>query len=165
MSVWVIIVECIIVSVLFSAMVVVLLNKDPVNMIVNYPPEIQAEYYRSQGLEAKKEKLTAKNYIAKAIFMLVALAVIVGLAYLAGAMTFWSGFIAAACYVFSIFAVDTFIIDWIFFARVKRWRLPGTEHMDKEYAQKWFHVKDCLPMVPVFLVLAIIVGLIIMWIC
>ncbi len=165
MSVWVIIVECIIVSVLFSAMVVVLLNKDPVNMIVNYPPEIQAEYYRSQGLEAKKEKLTAKNYIAKAIFMLVALAVIVGLAYLAGARTFWSGFIAAACYVLSIFAVDTFIIDWIFFARVKRWRLPGTEHMDKEYAQKWFHVKDCLPMAPVFLVLVIIVGLIIMWIC
>ena len=145
MSVWIIIVECLVISVLFSIMVVTMLNKDPVNMIVNYPPEIQAEYYRSQGLEAKKEKLTAKNYIA-------------------GARTFLDGFIAAACYFLAIFAVDTFIIDWIFFARVKRWRLPGTEHMDREYAQKWFHVKDCLPMVPVFAVLAVIVGLIIMWI-
>lgn len=47
MSVWIIIVECLVISVLFSIMVVTMLNKDPVNMIVNYPPEIQAEYYRS----------------------------------------------------------------------------------------------------------------------
>ena len=96
MSVWIIIVECLVISVLFSIMVVTTLNKDPVNMIVNYPPEIQAEYYRSQGLEAKKEKLTAKNYIAKVIFMLVALVVIIGLAYLAGARTFLDGFIATS---------------------------------------------------------------------
>ena len=164
MSAWIIIVECPVIAIPFSLMVVIMLNKDPVNMIVNYPPEIQAEYYRSQGLEAKKEKLTAKNYIAKAIFMVVALAVVVGFAYLAGARTFLDGFIAAICYCLALFAFDTFIIDWIFFPRVKRWRLPGTEHMDKEYAQKWFHVKACLPMIPVFLALAVITGLIVMWI-
>lgn len=162
MSAWIILVECLVIAIPFSLMVVIMLNKDPVNMIVNYPPEIQAEYYRSQGLEAQKQKLSAKNYIAKAIFMVVALAVVVGLAYLAGARSFLDGFIASICYFLALFAVDTFIIDWIFFARVKRWRLPGTEHMDKEYAQKWFHVKDCLPMVPVFLVCAVLVGLIIM---
>ena len=97
--------------------------------------------------------------------MLFALAICVGLAYLAGARTFLDGFMAAVFYSLALFAFDTFIIDWIFFARVKRWRLPGTEHMDKEYAQKWFHVKDCFPMVPVFLALAVLVGLIIMWIC
>ncbi len=122
MSVLIIIVECLVLSALFSLMVVIMLNKNPVSMIANYPPEIQAEYYKSQGLEAQKEKLTAKNYIV----------------------------------------VDTFIIDWIFFTTVKRWRLPGTEHMDKEYSQKWFHIKDCLPMVPVFLVFAVLEGLIIM---
>lgn len=164
MSALTIIIECLILAIPFSIMVTVLLNKDPVNMITDYPPEIQAEYYRSQGLEAKKEKLTAKNYIAKAIFMVVALAVVVGFAYLAGARTFLDGFIAAICYCLALFAFDTFIIDWIFFPRVKRWRLPGTEHMDKEYAQKWFHVKDCFPMIPVFLALAVIAGLIVMWI-
>ena len=162
MSAWIIIIECPVIAIPFSLMVVIILNKDPVNMIVNYPPEIQAEYYRSQGFEAQKQKLSAKNYIAKAIFMVVALAVVVGLAYLAGARSFLDGFIASICYFLALFAVDTFIIDWIFFARVKRWRLPGTEHMDKEYAQKWFHVKDCLPMIPVFLVCAVLVGLIIM---
>ena len=162
MTPWIIIVECLAIAIPFSLMVVIMLNKDPVNMIVNYPPEIQAEYYRSQGMEAKKEKLTAKNYIAKGIFMLVALAAAVGLSELAGAHSFLDGFIAAVCYAFAGFAFDTFIIDWIFFPRVKRWRLPGTEHMDKEYAQKWFHVKDCLPMVPVFLIAAALNGLLVM---
>lgn len=162
MTPWILIVECLAIGIPFSLMVVIMLNKDPVNMIVNYPPEIQAEYYRSQGLEAKKEKLTAKNYIAKVIFMVAALAVMVGLSRLAGAHSFLDGFIAALCYSLSLFVVDTFIIDWIFFARVKRWRLPGTEHMDKEYAQKWFHVKDCFPMIPVFLIAAALNGLIVM---
>ena len=97
-----------------------MLNKNPVNMIVYYPPEIQAEYYCSQGMEAKKEKLTAKNYIAKVIFMVVALAVMVGLSDPAGAHIFLDGFIAALCYAIALFIVDTFIIDWFFFARVKR---------------------------------------------
>lgn len=107
MSAWLIVVECLLINIPFSLMVVILLNKDPLNMIVNYPPEIQAEYYRSQNLESKKEKLTAKNYIAKAIFMVVALAVIVGLAYLAGARTFLDGFIAAVAVIVG------FICKWL----------------------------------------------------
>jgi len=61
MTLWILIVECLAIAVPFSLMVVIMLNKDPVNMIVNYPPEIQAEYYRSQGFESKKQKLTAKK--------------------------------------------------------------------------------------------------------
>ena len=99
-----------------------------------------------------------------AVECLAALTVIVGMAYLAGARTFISGTLAALCYVLAIFTYDTFIIDRIFFPRVKRWRLPSTEHMDKEYAQKWFHVKACLPMIPAYAVMAALVGLIIMWI-
>ena len=41
-------------------------------------------------------------------------------------------------------AWDTFFIDWVLFAHLRCFRLPGTEHMDKEYAQKWFHVKGML---------------------
>lgn len=164
MTLWILAVECLAAAAVFTVMVVSLLNKDPVNMITDYPPEIQAEYYRSQGVEARKEKLSLKNYIAKGIFLLAALAAVVGMAYLAGARTFISGALAALCYVLAIFAYDTFIIDWIFFPRVKRWRLPGTEHMNKEYAQKWFHVKACFPMIPVYVVMAALVGLIIMWI-
>ena len=139
MSVLTIIIECLILAIPFSIMVTVILNKDPVNMITDYPPEIQAEYYRSQGLEAKKEKLTAKNYIAKAIFMVVALAVVVGFAYLARARSFLDGFIAAICYCLALFAFDTFIIDWIFFPRV----ILNTNKKREKICAEILYMRDC----------------------
>lgn len=158
------IIESVVIVAAFCVMCVTMMTKNPESMVADYPPDIREMYYKSQGKEEEKEKLTAKNYVAKGIFMLVALAVVVGLAALAGARTFWQGFLAAVIYVLVIFAFDTFILDWIFFSRIKKWRLPGTESMDKEYAQKWFHVKACFPMIPVFLVFAVLAGLIIMWI-
>ena len=53
--------------------------------------------------------------------------------------------------------MHTFFIDWVLFAKMKMFRLPGTEHMDKEYAQKWFHVKGMLFPGSVF---GVIIGLI-----
>lgn len=55
-------------------------------------------------------------------------------------------------------AYDTFFLDWVLFARLKMFRLPGTEHMDKEYAQKWFHVKGMLFPGSLF---ALIIGLLV----
>lgn len=58
---------------------------------------------------------------------------------------------------------DTFFLDWVVFANIKRIRLPGTEHMNKEYHQKWFHVKACIPMIPVFAIFgAICAGIMIL---
>lgn len=162
MNIGILIIESLIIIIAFCIMVITIINRNPESMVADYPPEIQEAYYRNQGRPAEKEKLTAKNYVAKALFMIVALAVVVGLAALAGARNFLQGFVAAVVYVLVIFAFDTFILDWIFFPRIKKWRLPGTENMDREYAQKWFHVKACIPMIPVFLVFAVLVGLIIM---
>ena len=39
-----------------------------------------------------------------------------------------------------------------------------TENMDKEYHQKWFHVKVCLPMIPVFAAVGALSSLIMIWI-
>lgn len=55
-------------------------------------------------------------------------------------------------YTLALFAWDTFFLDWVLFANIKKIRLPGTEHIDKEYHQKWFHIKVCIPMIPVFAV-------------
>lgn len=167
MNAGILIIEMLIIAAAFSIMVISMENKAVKNrnfdsLVADYPTDIQETYYRSQGKKAEKEKLTAKNYVAKAVFMAVALAVVIALAALAGARTFWQGFLAAVIYTLGIFAVDTFVIDWIVFPRIKKWRLPGTETMDKEYAQKWFHVKACFPMIPVFLVFAILAGIVIM---
>lgn len=47
---------------------------------------------------------------------------------------------------------------------LKKFRLPGTEHMDKEYHQKWFHVKVCIPMIPIFAIVGVLSALIMIWI-
>ncbi|MCD8115902.1 MAG: hypothetical protein LUE21_02100, partial [Oscillospiraceae bacterium] len=59
---------------------------------------------------------------------------------------------------------DTCFLDWVLFPNIRRVRLPGTEHMDREYRQKWFHVKAMLPMLPVFVLGGIIIALMITWI-
>ena len=57
---------------------------------------------------------------------------------------------------------DTLFIDWVLFANLKAFRLEGTEHMDKAYHQKWFHLKGMLfPGVVFGTVPALIVGLLI----
>lgn len=57
-----------------------------------------------------------------------------------------------------------FIFSWILFANIKRLRLPGTEHMEREYYQKWFHIKACIPMIPVFMIGGILSSLLMTWI-
>ena len=59
---------------------------------------------------------------------------------------------------------DIFFMDWVLFANMKRFRLEGTEHMDKEYHQKWFRLKGMLfPGIVFALITAALVGLIVMF--
>ena len=62
----------------------------------------------------------------------------------AGAKTFWEGFLLSFGLMVWIGAYDTFFIDWVLFANLKMYRLEGTEHMDKAYHQKWFHLRGAL---------------------
>ena len=56
-------------------------------------------------------------------------------------------------------AYDTFFIDWVLFANLPMFRLEGTEHMDKAYHQKWFHLKGMLfPGIVFALIPAALVG-------
>lgn len=88
--------------------------------------------------------------------MLFTVMLVVG-AILAGAKTFWAGALFATILFGVVGAWDTFFIDWVLFANLRCFRLPGTEHMDKAYHQKWFHVKGML--FPGLLFLVIIAGL------
>ena len=60
---------------------------------------------------------------------------------------------------------DTCFLDWVLFANLPRFRLEGTEHMDKAYHQKWFHLKGMLfPGLLFAGIPAALVGLLVMWI-
>lgn len=81
---------------------------------------------------------------------------------IAGAETFMQGFVLTFGLMVWIGAYDTFFLDWVLFANLKRFRLEGTEHMDKAYHQKWFHLKGMLfPGLVFGLIPALLVGLLV----
>ena len=148
MSISVIVIEIAVLLASFTVLVFGMLLISPLTFISDYPPEIQAEYYRSQHKEAAKEKLTKLMILKKLLAVAVFLFLFAWMLHLAGAETFWQGVGLTWVYMFCVFAWDTFFLDWVLFANIKRVRLPGTEHMEREYHQKWFHVKVCLPVLP-----------------
>lgn len=157
-------IELLTLIVCFTLIITIPITINPVSFISDYPPEIQEEYYRSQKREKKKEALTKAMIVKKAVFLIIALFVCAWMAHTAGANTFLQGALLSFSYVIVIAAFDTFILDWIFFPRVKRWRLPGTEHMDREYSQKWFHLKGVLVVAPLGVIFAMIAGAVMVWI-
>ncbi len=148
----------------FTVLVFGMLLISPRTFISDYPPKIQEEYYRSQHKEAAKEKLSKLMLAKKLIAVIVFLLLFAWMLHLAGAKTFWQGVGLTWVYMLCVFAWDTFFLDWVLFANIKRVRLPGTEHMEKEYHQKWFHVKVCLPVLPFALLAGFISSGLMLWI-
>lgn len=164
MNISVIIIEVIVMFLVFSFLTFGLLCISPLTYISDYPPEIQEEYYRSQHKEASREKLTVIMKIKKLVAVIVFMFIFAWMLHIAGAETFLQGLLLSYAFIFLLFAWDTFFLDWVVFANMKRIRLPGTEHMEKEYHQKWFHVKVCIPVIPVFLIMGVLSTLIMIWI-
>ena len=130
--------------------------------IHNYPPDIREEYFKTH--ERMEVSYRSKNVIlTKGLGVCLFTAILTVCAKLAGAMTFWQGFGLAFGLMVWIGAYDTFFLDWVLFANLPMFRLKGTEHMDKAYHQKWFHVKGMLfPGIVFALIPALIVGWIVM---
>lgn len=157
-------VTVIVVELLIMFLVICLLLINPVTFISDYPPEIQEIYYKSQNKEAEKEKLTTMKIIKKVVVLIVFMFLFAWMLHLAGAKIFIQGLLLTYTYAIALFAWDTFFLDWVLFVNIKKIRLPGTEHMDKEYHQKWFHVKVCIPMIPIFAIVGVLSALIMIWI-
>ena len=146
----IIFIEIIIMLLVFGFFVFGLLCISPLTFISDYPPEIQEVYYRTQHKEVTKKKLTWAMKNKKLVALIAFMFLFAWMLHLAGAKNFVEGLLLSYVYILCLFAWDTFFLDWVLFANMKRIRLPGTEHMEKEYHQKWFHVKVCIPMIPVF---------------
>ncbi len=150
MSITIYLIELVIMCLVFGVVVFGMMFLNPVSFISDYPPEIQARYYETQHKEAEKEKLTTIMIVKKVVALIAFAFLFAWMAHIAGADSFLSGLLLTYGYMVVLMAFDTFFLDWVLFANIKKIRLPGTEDMDKEYHQKWFHVKVTLPMVPVF---------------
>ena len=136
MSIWVILIEMAVFAALFTAIVFFAASGDRKHSpaaIHNYPPDIQEEYFKTKNV-----------ILTKGFGVLLFTGILLVCALAAGAKTFWQGFGLAFGLMAWIGVYDTCFLDWVLFANLPRFRLEGTEHMDKAYHQKWFHAKGML---------------------
>lgn len=164
MSLSVFVIECVIFMAVFGALVFGMLLVNPLTFVSDYPPEIQERYYTSQQKEKSRRKLTAVMAVKKVIGLIAAVFLLTWMAHRAGAESFVEGLFLAYGYMFVWGVFDTCFLDWVLFPNIKRVRLPGTEDMDQEYHQKWFHVKVMLPLLPVFAIGGLVIAGIMVWI-
>ena len=143
---WVILLEAVAFAAIFTAIVFSAYRGDKMYTpaaIHNYPPDIQEEYFKTH--ERVDVSVKSKSVLlTKSLGIVIFTGILFVCALLAGAKTFLEGFLLTFGLMVWIGAYDTFFLDWVLFANLKRFRLEGTEHMDKAYHQKWFHLKGML---------------------
>ena len=131
--------ECLVAVILFTCAIRIPLCRNPVWWIHDYPKDLQEKYFESHA-RIPTQAFSVPVLIKKCVALLLALAVFVGLVLLVGADSFKSAFLTSYGIWLLVDWYDCFFLDWVLFANVKRIRLPGTEHMDKVYHQKKYHV-------------------------
>ena len=131
--------ECIVILILFTCSIMIPLCRNPVWWIHDYPEDIQKKYFETHE-RIPTQPLSVPVLLKKGAALILAMVLFVGLVLLVGADSFKTAFLASYGIWFLVDWYDCFFLDWVLFANVKRIRLPGTEHMDKAYHQKKYHV-------------------------
>ena len=157
----VLLIQCILCCLIFTLIILPTQYKDPLKMIMSYPPDIikrVEELPQYKGTIKKREKAHISKKIGGLIFFVILLSIV---AYCSGCRDFTSTF----QHVFTLFLVvniyDVIVLDWGIFCHSKKLRIPGTEDMEKEYKNLWFHLKGAGIGVLLGLVVALLSGLII----
>lgn len=148
-------IQCVVFCLLFTLIILPAQYKDPIKMIMSYPPGIRK---RVEELPQYKEtiKQREKSHIGKKIFGLLFFVIVLsGIAYLSGCRSFGTTFVHVFTLFFVVNIYDMIVLDWGIFCHSKKLRIPGTEDMDKEYKDYMFHAKGAC----VGIVLGVIVAL------
>ncbi|MBQ0058745.1 MAG: hypothetical protein KBS83_02115 [Lachnospiraceae bacterium] len=161
MNVMIFALETLVMTVIFTLMILIPLSKNPVWWIHDFPKDIQEEYFKTH------ERIPAAPLSKPAIFKKAfAIVLVIGfmtvLVRLCGARGFRGGFLVSYAMWLIIDWYDCFILDWVFFANLKKIRLPGTEHMDRAYHQKMYHFVHSIVGMAVGLIPCLITGLVMM---
>ena len=146
MSIRVILIEMIVFSAIFTAILFAAYRggrQYSAAGIHNYPPDIQEEYFKTHE-KVDVSYRSKKVLLTKGFGVLLFTGILLVCALAAGAETFRQGFWLAFGLMVWIGIYDTCFLDWVLFANLPMFRLEGTEHMDKAYHQKWFHAKGML---------------------
>lgn len=159
-------IECVVLCIVFTLIILPAQYKDPMVMIMSYPPNIikrveQLPQYKGCIKEKEKKHISKKLF---GVFLFSVLLAVV--AYLSGC----KGFVDTFFHVFVLFFVvniyDMLVLDLGIFCHSRKLRIPGTEDMVKDYKDYLFHVKGAVKGTVIGIIVALLSGvLVLLWGC
>lgn len=152
------IIQCIILCIIFTLVIIPRQYKEPVKYIMSYPPAIRKKV---EGLPQYKNTIykDEKRHISVKIVAALLIAIVLSLvAYFSGAKSFLSTYFHVFILFFTVNIYDMLILDIGLFCHSKKLRIPGTEDMDKEYRNPWFHVVGAIKGTAIGAVVALLSG-------
>jgi len=154
-------IQCLACCLIFTLVILPAQYKDPINMIMSYPPRIRQrveELPQYKGTIKQREKA----HVSKKVFGLVFFVIVLSsVAYLSGCRSFGTTFFHVFILFFVVNMYDLIVLDWGIFCHSKKLRIPGTEDMVKEYRDYMFHVRGACIGIVLGLVVALLSGCII----
>ena len=158
----ILLIECVILCILFTLIIMPAQYKDPMSMIMSYPPNVikrveQLPQYAGCIKEREKKHISKKIF---GVFFFAGILAIV--AYFSGCR----GFVDTFFHVFILFVAvnlyDMLVLDWGVFCHSKKLRIPGTEDMDEDYKDYLFHAKGALKGIVIGVVVAVLAGVMVL---
>lgn len=134
-------IESIILCIIFTILILPPLFKDPISMLVSYPPAIRKRVEslpQYQSILNQEKKRQIKKKIIAAIVISILLTI---MAYYSGANTPIKAFNHVFLLFFIVNMYDLIVLDIGITCRSKKVIIPGTEDMIHEYRSPWHHVK------------------------
>ena len=157
----ILLVECVILCILFTLIILPAQYKDPMSMIMSYPPNVikrveQLPQY--EGCIKEKEKKHISKKIFGVFFFVAVLAVV---AYFSGCRGFEDTFLHVFVLFVAVNLYDMLVLDWGVFCHSQKLRIPGTEDMDEDYKDYLFHAKGALKGIGIGVAVAILAAILI----
>lgn len=136
-----ILLEALLFAVVYSIVIVVLFHIQGAKMqIYNYPPKIQERCKELGIVDEKKMKKCA--IINKTVGVLLIVVMLIGIIlFYNGERKFLPIFLQSYLFLNAFSWFDALVIDCLYFCHGKFWIIPGTEDMQDEYHNYWFHIR------------------------
>jgi len=138
------ILQCLAACIVFTAIMIPTLLKDPLLYIMSYPTTIRKKVESLPQYASVIQKKEQKHFARKVASVFVIAILFAVAARLSGA----KNFVSAATHVFILFMsvnlFDLFVLDFGWFCHSLKVRIPGTEDMDAEYRSLCHHIRGAV---------------------
>ena len=148
---------------LFTLMVLIM-AKDPIKTLYNYPPKVQEKVKSMpeyQGMiPTTKNQIVAKVFVSLFIVIFVSLI----LRYVNNCTSFIESLFTSYLIWTVVNVYDVLILDFCWFCQSDKFVFPNTEDIRSEYKNYWFHLKEGFIGQILGLFLCILISLVVLFI-